>query len=164
MAKKSNSFTASLVNLIEVRVIEGRVESHEEFDTSKITAYDPDCSLRLFVNIDHGFLRSDLKVWVNSESEPSQPEAHGHFHFIFLFSVKEIESWVSELENGSQSIDSALQNAIASVSYSTARGILLSRFQGTAFSRFILPVINPNDLLQSPVNLKQRANAKHEKS
>jgi hypothetical protein len=46
-------------------------------------------------------------------------------------------------------IHSGLANAIASISYSTARGIILSRFQGTALREFILPVIDPNSLLKN---------------
>ena len=42
----------------------------------------------------------------------------------------------------------ALGNALASITYSTSRGILMTRFQGTVLSDFILPVINPNDLLE----------------
>ena len=45
-------------------------------------------------------------------------------------------------------IDANLGNALASISYATSRGILMTRFQGTALEDFILPVIDPNDLLE----------------
>jgi hypothetical protein len=46
----------------------------------------------------------------------------------------------------------SLGNALASITYSTSRGILMTRFQGTALSDFILPVINPNNLLEKGSN------------
>ncbi|MNY64312.1 hypothetical protein D3C86_2014030 [compost metagenome] len=45
-------------------------------------------------------------------------------------------------------IHPALGNALASITYSTSRGILMTRFQGTVLSDFILPVIDPNSLLE----------------
>jgi len=59
-------------------------------------------------------------------------------------SPSEISKWLSGDHNFTLR---SLANAIASISYSTARGIIVSRFQGTALCDFILPVISPNDLL-----------------
>jgi hypothetical protein len=46
-------------------------------------------------------------------------------------------------------LDPDLGNALSAITYSTARGILLTRLQGTAFQDFILPIINPNNLLNN---------------
>lgn len=148
MSTKNPTFVANSVSLIDVRIVVGRVESHEDFEAKHITAFAPDCALRIFLDLKENLVRADLKVWVDTESSPSQPEAHGHFHFNFYFRVADLEQWIHASSEGAAFMDAGLQNAVASVSYSTARGILLSRFQGTAFSRFILPVINPNDLLE----------------
>jgi hypothetical protein len=40
-----------------------------------------------------------------------------------------------------------LGNALASITYSTTRGILMTGFQGTALCNFILPVKDPDELL-----------------
>jgi hypothetical protein len=149
MAKKFTAFTASSIVLQEVKILEARVESHEFFLTGNVSNFDPDCALRIFLGPVGDFLRAELKIWVDTESEPSQPEAHGHFHFNFYYTVDGLRAWVATSDDGEMILDFGLQNAIASVTYSTARGILISRFQGTAFQRFILPVVNPNELLLS---------------
>ena len=51
-------------------------------------------------------------------------------------------------KNDSIELDPGLGNALSSITYSTARGVLLTRLQGTALQNFVLPVINPNKLLQ----------------
>lgn len=142
--------------LIDVKIVEGSVESHEEFELNRIIAFDPDCSLRIFLGLKAHLLKAELKIWVDTESEPSQAEAHGHFHFHFIYHVKALDQWIHEMENGDTNMDPGLQNAVASVSYSTARGILISRFQGTVFQRFVLPIINPNDLLEQSSKSKPR--------
>ena len=45
-------------------------------------------------------------------------------------------------------IDSQLGATIAGISYSTARGIVLERTNGTYFNGVILPVLNPRELLE----------------
>lgn len=147
MSKKFTSFTASTIALLDVKIVEGRVESHEDFSLADIVGFDPECTLRIFLGHLGNMLRAELKIWVDTESLPNQPEAHGHFHFNFYFEVDGLREWITEEVTGDLIMDHGLQNAIASVTYSTARGILISRFQGTAFQRFILPVVNPNDLL-----------------
>jgi hypothetical protein len=44
-------------------------------------------------------------------------------------------------------VNNGLANALASMTYSTSRGVLLTRLQRTALEAFILPVIDPNELL-----------------
>jgi hypothetical protein len=61
--------------------------------------------------------------------------------------VENMEELLEADEKNKISYDAALGNAIASIVYSTSRGILMSRFQGTVFADFILPVIDPNQLL-----------------
>ncbi len=148
--KKAPQLQASSIDIMEIKIIEGHVESNEDFDDRLIAAFDSDCSLRFFTGAEREGLRGELKIWVETQSDPPQVEAHGHFHFQFLFLIKDLQTWLPEGPNGELSIASSLQNAIAAVSYSTARGILIGRFHGTAFHRFILPVINPADLLDTP--------------
>lgn len=45
-------------------------------------------------------------------------------------------------------MDSILGTTLMGIVYSTARGIILERTQGTFFNGVILPVINPNKLIK----------------
>ena len=58
-----------------------------------------------------------------------------------------LEELASSKKNKRLHLNPALTNAISSVTYSTSRGILLTRLQGTALQNFVLPIINPNNLL-----------------
>lgn len=71
----------------------------------------------------------------------------------FHFHVENLEDFVEENEKGKQ-LDSTLGATILSIAFSTSRGILIERTQGTYLEGIILPVIDPKELLMNPVNDK----------
>jgi hypothetical protein len=66
---------------------------------------------------------------------------------IFIYRIENLEELASPEKNKRLHLNPALTNALSSVTYSTSRGILLTRLQGTALQHFVLPIINPNNLL-----------------
>ncbi len=79
----------------------------------------------------------------------NRDEANGSFHLVFIYRIENFEELVTTGENNRLKLNSLLANALASVTYSTSRGILLTRLQGTVLQNFVLPVINPNSLLRN---------------
>ena len=73
-------------------------------------------------------------------------EATCNYHFVFLFHVEDLREHTLVGDDKSVDWNPFLANAIASITYSTSRGILISRFQGTVMKDFILPVVDPNSL------------------
>ena len=91
----------------------------------------------------------NLERIVETKSEKQDgEEAIGAFSFVFVFHVDNIEELTKLEEDNTVTISPALGNALAAITYSTSRGILMTRFQGTALNNFILPVINPNKLIE----------------
>jgi hypothetical protein len=76
-------------------------------------------------------------------------EATGSYQFVFIYFVENLSEHVMIMPDAVVDWNPYLANAIASITYSTSRGILLSRFQGTVMKDFILPVVDPNALLQN---------------
>jgi hypothetical protein len=66
---------------------------------------------------------------------------------IFIYRIENLEELAFPEKNKRLHLNPALTNALSSVTYSTSRGILLTRLQGTALQHFVLPIINPNNLL-----------------
>ena len=114
-----------------------------------VTDHSFTVDLDMAFNLDEKLIRSDFKVKIETESK-NEKEATGEFKFVFLFEVENLDDLAFEDEKDSSNliIDSGLSNAIASISYSTSRGILMTRFNGTALENFILPVIDPNELVK----------------
>ncbi len=89
---------------------------------------------------------------VNTESQDKDSDtARGLFELNFVYHIENLSELV-EQKDQQVTIDAGLSNALASITYSTTRGILMTRFQGTSLANFILPVIDPNRLAQRQAN------------
>jgi hypothetical protein len=66
---------------------------------------------------------------------------------VFIYHVENLNDLAKPDDKNLIELHPGLAKALSSVTYSTSRGILLTRLQGTALQNFVLPIINPNTLL-----------------
>jgi hypothetical protein len=80
--------------------------------------------------------------------------ANSYFKFSFHFQVEQLADFI-EVNRQEKTVvcDRNLAGTLAAISFSTVRGILLTRFQGTIFKHFILPIINPEKLLTDKITI-----------
>ncbi len=139
------------INILDIKIIKGEIESPFEFDISKVSGHEFNVDLQPSFNVEKKIVKADFKISIETVTdEEYAPKASGYFHFVFMFHIENMEDLVEFEKDGSSeiSIRAALGNALASITYSTVRGILITRFQGTSLASFILPVTDPNDLLK----------------
>ncbi len=103
--------------------------------------------LELGFNLPEKLVKADFTVNVETKSKNSE-ETIGLLSFVYIFHVDNLEELTTPEDDSTVTINAGLGNALAAITYSTSRGILMTRFQGTALSTFILPVINPNKLIE----------------
>ena len=133
----------------EFKLTKGNIDCPDEFEIQNIDSFNYDVNLSTGFNLEEKLIRADFAVNVSTISKEKTPEATGSFHFVFMYYYEELVDHTTLKEDSSVGCNPYLANAIASITYSTSRGILLSRFQGTAMQNFILPVVDPNTLLVS---------------
>lgn len=92
--------------------------------------------------------KADIYIEVGAVCEKEEI-AHGHFGLTFIYHVDNMDELVEKEEDGDGLIvNGGLSNSLASITYSTTRGIVMTRFQGTLLKDFILPIIDPQTLLK----------------
>ena len=140
------------IHLTEFRILKGQISSPVDFKIKRILTYRSDIGFDMAFNLVKKLIKADIQIKVQTESDgKNKEEADGFFHIAFFFTVENLGELTQESHIGIIEVHPGLANAIASITYSTARGVILSRFQGTALCDFILPVINPNTLLKLSV-------------
>ncbi len=144
-----NALQPEKIHLVEFRILQGQINSPIDFKLKHIQSYRSDVGFDMAFNLAKKLVKADIQINVETESSgKNKAEAKGFFHIAFFFTVDNMEGLAIETDSKHLEIHPGLANAIASITYSTARGIILSRFQGTALCDFILPVIDPNTLLK----------------
>lgn len=145
-----NVFDPEKIALIDYKMIKGQVDTPENFDVSKVVGHQLDNSLQLGFNLEDKLAKADFTVSIKTNSkDQNESEASGNFHLIFIYRIENLEELAMPEKNKRLNLNPRLANALSSVTYSTSRGILLTRLQGTALQNFILPIINPNNLLNN---------------
>jgi len=145
-----NVFDPEKISLIDFKMIKGQVDTPENFDINKVVGHQLDNSLQLGFNLDDKLAKADFTISVKTDSKgENESEATGNFHLIFIYRIENLEELAIPEKNKRLNLNPGLANALSSVTYSTSRGILLTRLQGTALQNFVLPIINPNKLLHN---------------
>lgn len=137
----------------DFKLIKGQLDSPYDFHINTINSFEFKVDYGSGVNLEENLIKSDFTISVTTKSEGNANEATGSYQFVFIYFVENLSEHVMIMPDAVVDWNPYLANAIASITYSTSRGILLSRFQGTVMKDFILPVVDPNALLQNGTQL-----------
>lgn len=149
----ANMLQPEKIEIVDFKIIKGQINSPFDFEIEKVEGHTFNVDFELGFNLDDKLVKADFSVNVETKSkEEDVEEAIGTFSFVYVFYVDNIEELTTLEKDQTVTLHQSLGNALASITYSTSRGILMTRFQGTALSDFILPVINPNNLLEKGSN------------
>lgn len=144
-----SKFCADKIQIVDFKIIKGQIESPFEFDMSTIKGHTFNVEFHMGFSLQESLVKADFKVFVETNSTKSIPEeAKGSFHFVYIFHVDNLRELASYTSEDILDVNGILSNALAAITHSTSRGILMTRFQGTALEGFIMPIIDPNDLLK----------------
>lgn len=145
----ANLLQPEKIEIVDFKIIKGQINSPFDFEEEKVQGHNFNVNFELGFNIPDKLIKADFSVNVETKSEKQDgEEAIGMFSFVYVFYIDNIEELTKLEQDNTVTISPALGNALAAITYSTSRGILMTRFQGTALSNFILPVINPNKLIE----------------
>jgi hypothetical protein len=136
----------------EFRLIKGQIDSPFDFRISDIKSFAFDVDFNTGFNLEENLIKADINIKVSTVSGETTQEAECTYNFVFIFFVENLTEHAQLAEDKTIDWNPFLANAIASITYSTSRGILLSRFQGTVMKDFMLPVINPDALLENKIS------------
>jgi len=145
----ANLLKPEKIEIVDYKIIKGHINSPFEFEDDKVEGHTFNVDFEMAFNLPDKLIKADFSVNVETKSKrENTEEAIGNFSFVFVFHVDNIDELTKLEEDNTVNINPVLVNALAAITYSTSRGILMARFQGTALRNFILPVINPNKLIE----------------
>lgn len=147
-AKVKRIFYPEKIHLVKIDIIKCHIDSPFEFFPDKIKGHEFNMEFDLGFNLEDKLIKADFKLDVLSKSKGGNiEEATGNFHLTFIFNIENLNELAIPDTDDHINLNGSLGNALASITYSTTRGILLTRLKGTALENFILPVIDPNELV-----------------
>lgn len=138
-------FEPEKLSIHSFNILKGSVENPEDFCVENIKEFSVENLLKLAFNLQDSLVKAEFQVKIKAES--NKKKAVGDFHIVFIYKVENLDQLAIPDKDELIILNPSLGNALAAITYSTARGVLLIKLQGTALQNFVLPIINPNDLL-----------------
>ena len=143
-------FEAEKLSILEFKFLKDQVDTPEDFVIEKVIEYKIENSLQLAFNLEEKLSKVDFSIEITTNcGDPNVKEASGSFHLVYVYKVENLEELTVLNKSNLIEVQAVLTNALSSITYSTSRGILFLRLQGTALQNFMLPIINPNKLLNN---------------
>jgi hypothetical protein len=141
-------FIPNKIHLVNIAIVKCHIDNPFDFKNDKAKGYDFSMDFKLGFNLNDKLIKADFQCEIISKSEgENHEEAKGSFNFAYIFHVENLEELAIPDKDYHIELNGGLGNAIASITYSTTRGILFSRLKGTTLENFMLPIIDPNNLL-----------------
>jgi hypothetical protein len=143
-----SAFNPNKVQIRDFKMLKGQVETPEHLEMPTELAFDSEFHLSLGLHAADKLMRVDLGVEIVARSSSTaESPIKGSFLFVFVYEIENFSELVEFSEAAVPKVNASLSVALAGITYSTVRGILMTRLQGTLLEKFIMPVINPADLL-----------------
>lgn len=142
-------FLPEKLSILEFKLPKLQIEMPDDFFIEKIAGYQLQHTFSLAFNLADKLAKTDLILQITTESQgKNQQEARAYIHLTYIFHVANMEELTKVDADNSVIVDEGLSGAFSSVTFSTSRGVLLTKLPHTAFANFILPIINANKLLE----------------
>ena len=139
-------FNPNNLEIIQFKITQGEIKAPFEFARKAIDSYGTDVNFTVGFNLKKKTARSNINFIITTNSKNEQEEAYAKFSLVFIFKIKNAEEMIEIKKKKIVSINKDLTTAIAAISFSTSRGILLTRLQGTVLKDYILPIMDPANL------------------
>ncbi|MDR3010862.1 MAG: hypothetical protein LBV59_23245 [Sphingobacterium sp.] len=111
---------------------------------------DKEFQMNIAQSIKHNLERKSFKISLLVSFSCTE-QVFAEYLYEFYFKVENILDFLSE-KDGRTAFTGQLLGTLIGLSYSTLRGILYSRLAETNLNGIILPVVNPNALLNSKIS------------
>ena len=155
MSNGLSEFDPQCVILHSYRIVKAEIDTPLDYTGYEQGEYSYKVHFESAFRLDDNWMRTMLEVEVELPSENLEEKgAKAYFQIIFYFEVLNLEDLVTLKKKKPPLIDENLHISLASVTYSTSRGILMTRLENTALKGFFLPIISPSTLINtSPIRL-----------
>ena len=141
-------FDAGKISIVDYKLIRGQIDAPEDFSISHVQGHHTLNVYNSGFDLEKKLAKTDFTVEITTNSDGlNELEAKGNFHFVYFFEIENLPELATANADGIISLNPALAHALASITYSTSRGILITRLQGTALQNYFLPVVSTSTLL-----------------
>lgn len=145
-----STINPELISILSLTIFKSNISTTEDYMNHPVKPDGVEIQVgqNMAFNFEVKNIRVRLIVELMATNNVKKPIGiNGDYVLEFIIHVENFDEFLIE-EEGKKMIDSKLCGTINGIVYSTARGIIFERTAATSFGGVILPVINPNLLIE----------------
>ncbi|EAY23884.1 hypothetical protein [Microscilla marina] len=139
------------IQVSRVTVFKSNIEASTSFLNGRATpvSHKFSFSQETGLDLEQSLIGIRLYVLLDGQDENDELlELKGRFGIEFEFEVENLRDFVEVKNSGEIILDAVFAATIMGIAYSTARGIVFQKTEGTILSGVILPILDPASLLK----------------
>lgn len=142
------------IHVLDIKTIKGNIDAASDININAIAGHRFIFESGTGLNADDNIIGIKLVVHIEAMDKADKPLGiNGSYTHELVFRVDNLSDFLDtkgEDDKKSYTIDLLLGSTLVSIAYSTIRGIIFNRTQGTSLGSVILPIIDPKKLLIIP--------------
>ena len=146
------------IHLVDLKVFKSNLETTDEFlnNPVKPVGFKLGFSQRTGFDFNNNYVRVGINILLQGmKSENEIIGVKAEYGFDFKYFVDNLKDFIINGNDEKKTVSGKLGVTLISIAYSTVRGIVLERTQGTYLNGIILPIIDPRELLKNNLNITQ---------
>lgn len=151
-------FDVNKIDILTVRVIKASVDSDENqiINPSDVLGYDFSWSMDNSLDLSENLARIVISFNIKAFEKDEQPlNVSGRFSIEYIYRIHNLNEFILPESQEEQPIfHSVLTSNLLAIAFSTSRGIILTRCNGTVLQGAILPIISPKSIVENDESLK----------
>jgi len=141
--------------LIEIALLKSAVTSTDPYLENPVKPEKIEMGLRTESKFDFTDLKCRFRLHIMLDGQDANGVSLGlgaEFMLDYIYIIENLPDFIIH-HDGDNQVEAILGATLLGISFSTTRGIVMERTKGTPFAGFILPVINPMQMLfESNIN------------
>lgn len=139
---------ANKIQILSIKTLKGNIDAQSDANTESIAEHSFNIELETGLNLEEKVVGLKLVVQIDALDKNDKPvNIRGSYTHEVIFRVENLNDFVDTNEAAGNKIDGTLGSTLVSIAYSTVRGILFIRTQGTSLGVVTLPVVDPLKLI-----------------
>ena len=139
------------IQIANIRTIKGNINGTSDIDEALIGGHQFSFEMGTGINPVDNIVGLQLVVNISLQDKNGVTlDIQASYTHEIIFIVENLGDFLTETGNEEKKgflIDGTLGSVLVSIAYSTVRGIIFTRTQGTSLGSVILPVIDPKQLM-----------------
>lgn len=145
--KEGAIIDADKISILNIRTLRGNIDCPINADINEIKGHVFGFDLKTALRTEEKIVGLKLQVDITAVNEKNKKlPITGSYTHEMIFYIENLNDFIEKI-NKEQVIDAAFGSTLVSIIYSTVRGIIYSRTQGTSLGIVILPVVAPLKLM-----------------